>query len=137
QFVSGDKTELDLAIGAQEKGGSRRYAKLAGKDLVFLLDAKLAGQATAEYRPRGVFKDGIDPAQIEAVRFGYRKDPFELKKVDGAWQVGGKPDVKGNDTAGGGALSARGGLEVGRDVKGGRGPLKADGLGPPELGRGG
>ena len=67
--------------------------------MVFLLDPKLSGQLVAEYRPRTVFKDGIDPAQVEAVKFGYRKEPFELKKVDGKWQVVGKADVKLDDKA--------------------------------------
>ena len=38
QFLSGDRVELDLSVGAREKNGARRYARMAGKSLVFLLD---------------------------------------------------------------------------------------------------
>ncbi len=133
QFISGDKVVLDLTIGGVEKGGTRRYAKLAGKDVVFLLDAKLSGQATAEYRPRTVFKDNIDPAQIEAVRFGYRKEPFELKKLDGAWEVVGNPNAKVNAMTVSDALSVLRDLKLERYVKDGGADLKLYGLDPPDL----
>jgi hypothetical protein len=133
QFLSGDKVALDLSVGALEKGGQRRYARLAGKDLVFLLDAKLSGQVLAEYRPRAVFKDNIDPAQIEAVRFGYRKDPFELKKVDGNWEVAGKPDVKVNARAVSDTLSALRDLKLERYILDTGAQLKLFGLDPADL----
>ena len=133
QFLAGDKVELDLSIGALEKGGQRRYARMAGKDLVFLLDAKLSGQLLGEYRQRAVFKDNVDPAQIESVRFGYLKDAFELKKVDGAWQVVGKPNVKLNATAVSDALSGLRDLKLERYVKDDGAQLKLFGLDPPEL----
>jgi hypothetical protein len=133
QFLSGDKVALDLSVGAAERNSSRRYARLAGKDLVFLLDAKLSGQALAEYRPRTVFKDNIDPAQIESVRFGYRKDPFELKKMGGAWEVVGKPDAKVNAMSVSDALSVLRDLKLERYVKDAGADLKLFGLDPPEL----
>jgi hypothetical protein len=133
QFLSGDKVALDLSIGASEKNSSRRYARLAGKDLVFLLDVKLSEQALAEYRPRTVFKDNIDPAQIESVRFSYRKDSFELKKVDGNWEVVGKPDAKVNAMSVNDALSALRDLKLERYVKDAGADLKLFGLDPPEL----
>jgi hypothetical protein len=133
QFISGDKTVLDLLVGVAEKGGTRRYAKMAGKDLVFLLDPKVSGQVLAEYRPRAVFKEAIDPAQIEAVRFGYRKDPFELKKVDGTWHVVGKPDLMVNDKAVSDALSGLRDLKLERYVKDDGAQLKLFELDPPEL----
>jgi hypothetical protein len=95
KISNGDKEELELAIGAAEKPGGRRHARVGGKSLVVLLDARVSAGAVAEYRPHGLWKEPIDPAQIEAVRFGYRSDPFELRKgEDGNWQVVGKPEVK-------------------------------------------
>jgi hypothetical protein len=133
QFLSGDAVKLDLLVGQPEKGGARRYARIEGQDLVFLLDAKLSGQLLAEYRPRTVFKDSIDPAQVEAVRFGYAKDAFELKKVDGNWQVVGKPDVKVDDKAVSDCLSALRDLKLERYVKDTAAQLKLYGLDPVEL----
>jgi hypothetical protein len=133
QFLSGDKVELDLLIGGAEKGGPRRYAKMAGKDLVFLLDPKLSSQVWTEYRPRTVFKDNVDPAQIESVRFGYRKDPFELKKVGGQWEVVGKPDARVNAAAVTDALSVLRDLKLERYVVDKGAQLKLYGLDPTEL----
>src|SRR5207249_2676833 len=94
---------------------------------------KLSGQLLTEYRPRTVFKDDVDPAQVEAIKFGYRKDAFELKKVDGTWQVVGKPDVKVDDKAVSDSLSALRGLKLERYVKDTGAELKLYGLDPPEL----
>jgi hypothetical protein len=132
QFLKGDKVELDLSVGAAGKGG-RRYAQLGGKGLVFLLDPKLSAQALAEYRTRAVFKENIDPAQVEAVRFGYRKGPFELKKVNGAWEVAGQPGVKLNLPAVNDALAVLRDLKAERYVKDAGAQLKLFGLDPPEL----
>ncbi len=133
QFFSGDTVALDLSVGAAEKNSGRRYARLAGKDLVFLLDAKLSGHTMAEYRPRTVFKENIDPAQIESVRFGYRKDGFELKKMDGGWEVVGKPDAKVNAASVSDALSVLRDIKLKRYVKDTGADLKLYGLDPPEL----
>jgi hypothetical protein len=133
QFLSGDEVKLDLLVGQMEKTGPRRYTRIEGNDLVFLLDLKLSGQLVAEYRPRAVFKENIDPAQIEAVKFGYRKDAFELKKVDGNWQVVGKPDVKVDDKAVSDCLSALRDLKLERYVKDAGAQLKLYDLDPPEL----
>jgi hypothetical protein len=133
QFLSGDKVELDLSVGGVEKAGVRRYARIAGKDVVFLLDAKLSGQVVTEYRPRAVFKDNIDPAQIETVRFGYRKDGFELKKADNDWEVVGKPDEKVSTKRVTDTLSVLRDLKLERYVKDTAAQLKLYGLDPPEL----
>jgi hypothetical protein len=133
QIYQGDELKLDLAVGAPAPDGKRRYARLADRDLVFLLDEKLSAQATAEYRPRALWKDGVDPAQVEAVRFGYKKDPFELKKEGGDWQVVGKPGVKLDQSAVSDALSALRELKLERYVRDDAAQLKLYGLDPPEL----
>jgi hypothetical protein len=133
QFLSGDKVELDLSVGAVEKNGARRYARMSGKPLVFLLDAKLSGQLAAEYRPRAVFKDNVDPAQIESVRFGYRKGAFELKKVDNGWEVVGQPDEKVDTKRVTDTLAVLRDLKLERYVKDSGAQLKLYGLDPPEL----
>jgi hypothetical protein len=110
KIFNGDKEELELLVGAAEStpggesapgpgpgpgGVPRRYARVAGKDLVFLLDPKVSAAAVSEYRPRSIWKEPFDPVQIETVRFGYKEKPFELRKgEDGSWQVVGRPDVK-------------------------------------------
>lgn len=126
------KAALDLSVGAPEPAGPRRYARLAGSELVFLLDAKLSGQVLAEYRPRTVFKD-IDPAQIEAVRFGHKEGAFELRKSGADWEVVGKPDVKVNATAVSDALAALRDLKLERYVKDDGAQLKLYGLAPADL----
>jgi len=132
-FGTAGKEGLWLAVGAEESGGVRRYARIAGKDLVFLLDAKLSAQAVAEYRPRTVFKKEIDPAQVEEVRFGYAEGAFTLKKVDGNWQFDGKPDVKVNAAAVTDALSALRGLKLDRYISDTGADLKLYGLDPVTL----
>ncbi|MFO0843974.1 MAG: DUF4340 domain-containing protein [Gemmataceae bacterium] len=131
KVLSGDKLEMDLVVGAAD--GKRRYARLGDKGVVFLLDDRLAGLATAEYRPRAVWKDNVDPAQVESVRFGYNKDPFELKKIDGNWQVVGRPDAKLDQATVSDTLSALRDLRLERYVKDDGAELKLYGLDPAEL----
>jgi hypothetical protein len=132
-FRSGGKVALRLDVGSEEPGGVRRYARLAGNDLVFLLDARLSSQLTSELRPRTVFKSEVDPAQVEEVRFGYAEGAFTLKKSDGEWKLDGKPDVKVNKAALTDALSALRGLKLERYVVDDGADLKLYGLAPPFL----
>lgn len=133
QILSGDDSKLDLILGGPGPEGKRRYARLGDKDVVFLLDEKLSTLATTEYRPRAVWKDTVDPAQIEAVKFGYQKDPFELKKLGDQWTVAGKPDAKLNAATVSDTLSALRDLKLERYVKDDAAQLKLYQLEPPEL----
>ena len=67
--------------------GPRYYARIAGRDLVFLLDDKLSARVLGEFRPRTVWNPSIDAAQVDAVRFGYAKNPFTLEndRTSGKW----------------------------------------------------
>src|SRR5437763_218852 len=55
RLESDDKEVLHLVVGARENKGPRRYARLAGRDLVFLLDPKLSARVVGEFRPRAVW----------------------------------------------------------------------------------
>lgn len=132
QVLSGDRLLLDLQIGAAEKDGSRRYAQIAGKDLVVLLDPRLSARALGEFRPRAVWGAPLDAAQIDAVRFGYQKDPFTLERSGGVWQVKDRTEVPivevVNET-----LAALAGLKLERYVVDKDADLQLYGLKPPEL----
>lgn len=133
QFVADDETKLDLLIGAAEKGGVRRYAKLQGRDVVFLLDPKLSARAAAEYRSRAVFEEPIDPAGIESVKFGHSEGGFELKKTDEGWEVVGKADAKVNVKLLSDTLAALRDLKLERYVADDKAELKLYGLDPAAL----
>jgi hypothetical protein len=113
---AGDREVLDLQVGNAEAKGQRRHARLAGRDLVFLLDARLSARVLGEYRPRAVWSPPLDAFQVEALRFGYPSNGFVLEKGDGNWQVVGKPDVKVNAAAVNETLSALGSLKLSRYV---------------------
>jgi hypothetical protein len=126
-----DKVVLDLSVGAPETEG-RRYARLVGNDTVFLLEAKVAEQAVREYRPRTVLT-GVDPAQIESVRFGYREGAFTLVRMGADWQVQGQPEVRLNQAAVTEALATLRDLKLERYVRDDKAALKLYGLDPVEL----
>jgi hypothetical protein len=127
-----DKNALDLTLGANEPAGSRRYARLAGNDTVFLLEADVARQALTEYRPRTVLKN-IDPAQIESVRFGYREGAFTLVRDGSDWKVEGQPDFRLDNMAVSDALAPLRDLKLERYVRDDKAALKLYGLDPAEL----
>ncbi len=128
-----ERTELDLLIGGLEPAGKRRYARVAGNPLVALLDDKLSNQVTTEYRLRNVWKEPIDPAQVEAVKFGYRTQPFELRKIDGTWQVVGQPDLRLDQDTVSDTLAALRELKLERYVRDDGAEWKLYGLDPVEL----
>jgi Domain of unknown function (DUF4340) len=133
KVFNGDKEELTLSVGALDKPTFRRFARVAGKDVVALLDPKLSAALTSEYRPQLVWKESIDPSQIEAIRFGHRTNPFELKKSEeGVWRIVGKPGVidptRINET-----LAVLRDLKVDRYVNDRGEELELYGLKPPEL----
>jgi hypothetical protein len=134
KLFAGDSEVLNLAIGGREKVGIRRYAMLGGKDVVFLLDAKLSARALAEFRKRDVWGAPLDASQVESVRFGYAKNPFVLAKTEtGEWQVEGKPDVRPNRATVAEMLDALARLKAARYVADKGADFKLFGLEPPEL----
>src|SRR5262249_34201255 len=132
RFQSGDKEVLNLLVGAKEKDGTRRYAKLAANDLVFLLDPKLTAKAVGEYRSRNL-GPSLDSAQVESLNFKYAKNPFVLEKVNNTWQVAGKPDAKIKSETVTETLDALARLKAERFVADKDADLKLYGLEPPDL----
>jgi hypothetical protein len=100
---------------------------------VFLLDAPTTNRVLAEYRTRAVWPQPLDAAQVEGVRFGYARDPFELHKVDNLWQVVGKPGALVNVQAVNDTLDALARLRVERYVLDKGADPKLYGLEPPAL----
>jgi hypothetical protein len=139
-FLADDKEVLSLLVGNHEKvkkggketEGPRCYAKLAGGDLVFLLDAALTSRFLGEYRSRTVWT-GVDAAQVEQLRYGYPKQPFALSKVDNDWRVEGMPAAKVKTEAVTDALDALAGLKAARFVVDKATDFKPYGLAPPQL----
>ena len=131
-FASGDKDVLVLLVGATDKDKSgRAYAKVQGNDLVFLLDAPLTGRALAEYRSRTVWSPAPpDAAQAERLTFARADGSFSLDKIDGKWQVAGKPDVPVKAGTVNDALDALAGLRAERYVADKATDLKPYGLDP-------
>jgi hypothetical protein len=134
KLFAGDNEVLSLSVGAREKVGIRRYARLGGKDIVFLLDPKLSTRALAEFRKRDVWAAPPDASQVESVRFGYAKNPFVLTKTEtGEWQVEGKADVRPNRATVSETLDALARLKAARYVVDKGADFKLFGLEPPEL----
>jgi hypothetical protein len=134
RLQASEKEVLSLLIGTREKDGPRVYAKLADRDLVFLLDPKLSGQALGEFRPRKVWPTPLDAVQIESLRYNYAKNPFTLEKSEGgAWQVVGKPDVRPNTETVNETLATLAGLKLARYAVDKGADPKLFGLATPEL----
>ncbi len=133
RFLSGTKEVLNLVVGGADKSGRRHYAKLGGGDVVFLLDAPTTARVLAEYRSRAVWAAPLDAAQVEGVRFGYERNPFSLDKVDGLWEVAGKPGEVVKVQSVNDALDALARLRVERYVLDAGADPKLYGLDPPVL----
>ena len=139
RLQSGDKQVLDLLVGNPERGvsaprGTRRYAKLAKGDLVFLLDARLSQKVLDEYRPRAVWTPALDAVQIESLNYRYARNPFLLEKVESNnWQAVGKPDAKINAATVEDTLAALAGLKLSRYAVDKGANLALFGLDKPEL----
>jgi hypothetical protein len=133
RFLSGDKTVLNLVIGAKDQTGNRVHAKLGDNDLVFLLKPSMTAKVKAEYRNRAIWSPAPDASQVEGLQFGYAKNPFTLEKVGGQWQVAGKPDFKVDTKAVNDTLASIAGLKVDQFVADKDAPLQLYGLDKPQL----
>jgi hypothetical protein len=132
-FQEDSKDVLALQLGRREKGGGRCYARLAKGDLVFVLDAALAGKLFAEYRKRDAWDPPLDSAQAERLTYRRGDTAFTLEKGAGGWQLQGKPSAKVNAEAVSDALAAIAGLKAERFVVDKGADFKLYGLAPAEL----
>jgi hypothetical protein len=133
RFFNGDKEVLTLLVGDREKGAAgRRYAKVGGTPLVFLLDSGLTNMVLGEYRSRSLGTT-LDAAQAETVRYGYDRNPFTLIKVGDDWRLSGAPGAKIKAETVRDTLDALAGLKAARYVVDRGADLKRYGLQPPQL----
>jgi hypothetical protein len=139
RFQSGGKEVLDLIIGEsakpaqkEKKPESRRYAKLANGELVFLLSPELTGKVLGEYRSRNLWSS-LDAVQIEKLRYDYLRNPFVLEKVDNDWRIAGQGTSKVKSETMREVLDALAGLRAERFVTDKTTDFKLYGLEPPQL----
>jgi hypothetical protein len=92
-FFSGDREVLSMQVGKRDSTDQRVYAKLSNGSVIFLLNPAVTSRATAEYRKRSLWT-GFDAAQVDSLTLGGSGGPSTLHKVNGAWQIDGKPDLK-------------------------------------------
>ena len=98
RFIARDRDVLDLLVGVAESDGDRRFAKLAGRDVVFLLDPELSKRLVAEYRRRSLWP-AADPEQIETLIYGAGDKTLVLQRTETGWQIPGRPDQAINAAA--------------------------------------
>ncbi len=93
---AGGKTVLELLLGKTAEAG-KVYAKLAGNDLVFLLDQGSSKQAEAEYRARTLWSPPLDAVQIDRIQVTGPKGTFTLEKNENTWKLANKPEAVNQD----------------------------------------
>jgi hypothetical protein len=147
-FVSG-KLALDLAVGkAEQKApspptslshsggeggvGSRCFARLADRDLVFLLSPQLTTKVLGEYRSRSLWTS-LDAVQVDKLSYRYAEQPFVLEKVNAEWQLAGEPNRKVRSEVIRETLDALASLRAERYLEDQSADLKLYGLDPPQL----
>jgi hypothetical protein len=126
-FLSGDKEMLHLLVGSADKEG-RRFAKLAGGDLVFTLSPQLSSRLVDEFRSRKPWPT-LDAAQVEKLSY-QGPAPFVLKKKDGDWSLATDAKAKVNSKQVTDTLDALAGLKAVRYVADAKADLKLYGLDP-------
>jgi hypothetical protein len=133
RFQEGGKDVLDLLVGKAEPSGRRRYAKLGGGGLVFLLDFDMSGRVVSEFRDKTVSSMPLDAAQVETLRVTHGSKTLVLKREGSDWVVEGKPEAKPlaetvNDT-----LAALTGLKLDHYAVDKGADFKLFDLDPPEV----
>jgi hypothetical protein len=131
RFLAGDREVLQILVGKRDDATGRRYAKLAGGDLVFLLAPDLSVKATAEYRKRTVWTN-FDSAQAESLIYAVGGDTLVLNKVDTTWQVQGQPGQAVNAAVVNEMLATLAAAKVERFVVDKGADFQLYGLQPPE-----
>ncbi|MBX9679540.1 MAG: DUF4340 domain-containing protein [Gemmataceae bacterium] len=137
KFFSGTRELQELLIGGPEKGKEkeqepRRYARFAKGDQVFLLNAKTAAKALAEYRNRKPWTS-LDAVQVDKLSYQSKDASFTFSKSDSTWKVQGMPEAKVDAKAVGDTLDALASLKASRFISDTKGDLQLHGLQPPLL----
>jgi Domain of unknown function (DUF4340) len=135
KVLAGDRTMLDLLVGAAEKGHEkdsepRRYAKLAKGDQVFLLSPMLSREALAEYRGRKPWEPSLDAVQIDQLTITGPAGPVTLMKKGSDWSLVGQPDPVSTKTVTD-TLDALTGLKIERYIADAKADLQLYGLKDP------
>jgi hypothetical protein len=133
RLQNGDKDLLTLLVGKREKNGPRAYARLADRDMVFLLDPRLTTKALGEFRQRTVWTQPLDAVQAVGLTYKRPDGAFTLAKGDDGWKALGKPGAKIDSRTVEETLAALAGLKLERYVMDKGANLALFGLAPPEL----
>jgi hypothetical protein len=120
-------------VGKRGKNGPRAYARLADRDMVFLLDPRLTTKALGEFRQRTVWTPPLDAVQVVELMYQRAGGAFELAKGDDGWKAVSKPDAKIDSRTVEETLAALAGLKLERYVMDKGANLALFGLAPPEL----
>ncbi|HTK76898.1 MAG TPA: DUF4340 domain-containing protein [Gemmataceae bacterium] len=131
RFLSGDREVLQILVGKRDDATGRRYAKLAGGDLVFLLAPDLSVKVTAEYRKRTVWTN-FDSAQAESLIYAVGGNTLVLSKSDQTWQIQGQPGHAVNATVVNEILATLAAAKVERFIVDKGADFQLYGLQPPE-----
>ena len=122
-----------MLIGKTEKNGPRAYARLADRDMVFLLDPRLTAKALGEFRLRTVWSPPLDAVQVVGLTYKRADGAFELAKNGDVWKAVGKKDAKVDSRTVEETLAALAGLKLERYIMDKGANLALFGLAPPEL----
>jgi hypothetical protein len=133
KFRFAEQDVLTLLVGSPEQGAEkspRLYARLANKDLVFLLDPALSARVQEEYRKRKPWSQ-FDPAQVEKISFQGSKQSFTLIKLGKDWSDLTKPETPISSKVVTDTLDTLARLEVVRYLADHKADLQLYGLVPP------
>lgn len=89
QFQNDGKTVLDILIGNRNPSTGRAFAKLTGKDLVFLLSEDQTKKLIAEFRERKPWTEPVDAAQVTRVKLTRKGMSVEVMKDNNIWKEKG------------------------------------------------
>lgn len=128
----GEEEKIHLLVGSPESAepNARRYAKLGGKNAIFLLNAKLSSRVLGEFRSKKVWP-GFEVAKVDEITITGPEGAFSLKRKDKEWTVVGQPKAMVKATVLDDTLSMLSTLTAQRFIADAKADLKAYGLEKP------
>jgi Domain of unknown function (DUF4340) len=133
RFQDGDRTVLDLLVGKAGPLGRRRYAKLPGGDMVFLLDLEASTWVLAEYREPAVWETPVDAAAVASLKVIHGNKTLVLKRQGTGWEAEGVAGAKPYPETVNDTVAALAGLKLHRYAVDKGADLKLFGLDPPQV----